>query len=126
MHQFIFEQSLKFSWGRCRSGSPGEHRWHHAELIEQFSVLMGAILATPIRVVYQSARWAFCRHTPKQRLADQVFGRALAHGVAHQVATEQIFVACQIEPILISRDVGDVSHPDLIWDDRLEFLLQLV
>ena len=87
---------------------------------------MGAILATPIRVVYQSARWAFCRHTPKQRLADQVFGHALAHGVAHQVTTEQIFVACQIEPILISRDVGDVSHPDLIWDDRLEFLLQLV
>ena len=68
----------------------------HTEPIEQFSVLMGAILATPIRVVYQSAQWPFCRPTPKQRLADQVSGHALAHGVAHQVATEQIFVACQI------------------------------
>lgn len=87
---------------------------------------MGAILATPIRVVDQSAWWAFCRHTAKQRLADQVFGHALAHGVAHQVATEQIFVACQIESTLIRRDVGNVGHPDLIGGGRLEFLLQQV
>ena len=82
---------------------------------------MGAILATPIRVVYQSARWAFCRHTSKKRLADQVSGHALAHGVAHQVATEQIFVACQVESTIISRDVGDVGHPDLIWGVAMNF-----
>jgi hypothetical protein len=103
---------------------PARHRWHHAELIKQFSVPMDAILATPTRVVYQSARWAYCRHTPKQRLADQVSGHALVHGIAHEVYTEQIFVACQIELTLISWDVGDVGHTDLIGDGRLEFLLQ--
>lgn len=87
---------------------------------------MSAILATPIRVAYQSARWAFCRYTAKQRLAIQVFGHALANGVAHQIATEQIFVACQIEPTLIRRDVDDVGHPNLIRGGCLECLLQKV
>ena len=76
MHQFIFKQSLAFHGGVVVAVPSARHRWHHAELIEQFSVLMGAILATPIRVVYQSARWAFCHHTPKQRLANQVSGYA--------------------------------------------------
>ena len=47
-------------------------------------------------------------------------GVSVRAAVAHQVATEQIFVACQVESTLISRDVGDVGHPDLIWGGRLE------
>ena len=45
MHQFIFEQSPEaFHGGVVVAVPPARHRWHHAELIEQFSVLMGAIL----------------------------------------------------------------------------------
>jgi hypothetical protein len=76
--------------------SPARHRGHHAKLIEQFPVFMRAILASPVGMMDQPTGWAFRRNATKQGLADQFFGHALAHGVAHQVAAEQVFVACQI------------------------------
>ncbi len=78
-------------------------------MVKQFPVFMGTVLATPVRVVNQPARRTFLCDTTKQGLADQVFGHALAHGVAHQVAAEQVFVTRQIEPSFIGRDVGDVG-----------------
>jgi len=57
-------------------------------LIEQLSVLQGTVLAATARVMYQSSLGALLSDAAKQRLADQVFGYALAHGVTHQIATE--------------------------------------
>lgn len=48
MHQFIFEQSPEaFHGGVVVAVPPARHRWHHAELIEQFSVLMGKYWLNP-------------------------------------------------------------------------------
>ena len=72
---------------------------------------MSAVLATSIRVVNQAGREAgvFLQH-PGKRLTDQVLGHPLAHGIARQIATKQILVACQVKPTLVSRDVGDVGN----------------
>lgn len=43
-HQFIFEQSPEAFHGGVAVAVPtARHRWQHAELIEQFSEIMGAI-----------------------------------------------------------------------------------
>ena len=80
---------------------------------------MATILATPIRMMQQPRFWLVTPVGGTQRIRHQRLGHAAIHCPADNLAGVQIFEGCQIEPALIGRDLGDVSHPDLIRRGRL-------
>ena len=57
---------------------------------------------------------SFDRHRFKQRLADQIPGHPIAHGVADNFAGTDILVAGQVKPPFIGGNRGDVRQPNLI------------
>jgi hypothetical protein len=57
--------------GRCRSSSPCATWMPHAELRDQFAVVVGTVLAATIRVQNQPWRGPFAAHRPPQCLRRQ-------------------------------------------------------
>ena len=64
--------------------------------------------------------WFGGLYRPQQRLNDQVFGHAHAHGVADDFAGAQILVPDQVEPALIGGDIGYIAQPgrDGAWASK--------
>ncbi len=74
----------------------------------------------------QACRRPLPFHRFPQSLADQFLRHSRAHGIADDLAGKHIFDACEVQPTLISRNVGDVTHPHLARLGRFELLVQQV
>lgn len=61
-----------------------------------------------------------------QGIANQVGRHAFVHGPADHHPRIQIDDHCQIQPAFLRMQVGDVTHPFLIWRRCLEILLEQV
>lgn len=80
VHQFILERSPEtFHRGVVPAISLAAHGCGHAKLLQQFLVIMRAVLAAAIRVENQAPGRTLGGSTPEQRLHDQVFRHPLAH-----------------------------------------------
>src|SRR5512139_1167123 len=66
------------------------------------------------------------RHRPEERLLDQVLRYPVTKGIADHLFAEKVLVPRKIQPPLVSRDVGDVTHPYPIRPQHLEVLSQKV
>ena len=90
--------------------SSSAHGGFDPQAFEHPSILLGAILAALIRVM-QKTRGRLCGFDrPQQRLHDQIFGHAPAHGVTDDFPRAQLLVPDQVEPALIGGHIG-VSSP---------------
>jgi hypothetical protein len=96
------------------------------KLIEEIAVFMRAILAPPVRMMNQPRQRPLARHSPEQRLTDQILGDPGSHGISHDLSAVHILVPCQIEPAFLCRDVGDITELDLIRRCRLKLLLKQI
>src|SRR6266568_7498544 len=76
----------------------------HFKLIEQLAVIMGAILATSIRVMNQPWRRTLGLHGPEQRLPNQLLRHPFSHGVTDDFTGENILDPCQIKPAFTRRN----------------------
>lgn len=102
------------------------HRCLHAELRDQFAIVVGAILAATVRVQNQPWRRPLSSNGPPQRLRRELLRHPRPKRIAHHLACEDVLDAGQIEPSFIGGDVGNVAHPGFVRARRGEGLFQQV
>lgn len=127
VHQLVFQSPPEtLDRGIIVAVAAAAHGDLHAELLKQFAVLQGAILAAPVGVVDQACRRPLGCDCAEKGLADQILRHSLAHCVAHDLSGEEVFVAGKIQPTLGGWDIGDIGHPDLVRGFGHKVLLQKV
>ena len=72
---------------------------------------MGAILASPIRVMDQSLFRAFHGYSLKQGFGYQALCYTWSHSLTHYRSGVQTLVSSKIKPTLISGNIGNISNP---------------
>ena len=87
---------------------------------------MSTVLAATVRMMYQTGRRSLRCNRAEQRLHHQMLRHALAHGVADQLAAEQIFQVGEVQPAFVGRDIRDFATLGLIWRGCGEILVQQV
>lgn len=83
-------------------------------------------LATLIRVMYQGAGLTASPRSHQQCVAHHLGLHGVAHRPPHDAARVQVHHRCRIQPALSRPDIGEVSHPLLVWTTGLEVALQMV
>ena len=102
------------------------HGCPHAELRDQFPIVVSAILAASVRVENQPWRRPLSANSPPQRLRCQFLRHARAERVADHLTGEDVLDARQVEPSFVGGDIRDIADPGFVWSRRREGLLQQV
>jgi len=106
--------------------SLARHGSLHAELRNQFAVIICTVLRAAVGVVNQARRWSLAAHRTPQSLRRQILRHSRPHRIPHQFAGEDVLYACEIKPSFICHDVGNVGDPHFIRSCRLEGLVQQI
>src|SRR4030067_3020826 len=75
-------------------------------------------------MVNQPFNRVFGCHSLEQGLTDQIPGQALSHGIANNISCKEILVSSYVQPALVSRHIGYITHPYLIRRGSLKLLSQ--
>ena len=100
------------------------HRHLQSKPVHEISVIVGAVLTAPIRVVNQPLSWAFGVYSLKQRLADQISGQPLSHRIADDIAAKEILMASNIQPAFVGGYIGYIACPHFIRGSNRKLLTQ--
>jgi len=124
MNHFVLQAAPEAFHRRVVVAVPlARHGCTHAELSDQFSIVVGAVLAASVRVKNQPWRRPLCANGPPQRLRRQLLRHPRAERVAHHLARKNVLDTGQVEPSFVGGDVRDVADPGFVWSRRREGLL---
>src|SRR5471030_841203 len=87
---------------------------------------MSTVLTSTVRMMNQAFLGAFVAHSTPQSLRRESLRHALTHGVSNQLAGEDVLIAGDVEPSLVSGTIGDVCHPGFVWPRWRERLVEQI
>ena len=115
MQTFRFERAKEtLHWRIVPTVSFATHRGRHSVASLQCAVGAAAILAATVRAVHQPGLWLLAPIRCTQSIRDQRFRHAAVHRPADDFTGVKILNRRQKEPTFVARNVGDITHPDLI------------
>lgn len=90
------------------------HGTDHAVLFEPGLEGMAGILTAAIRMMQQSRLWPLAKPGHRQRIGDHVSAHARLDRPAYDLSVEQVHHNGQIQPALLSPQIGQIRCPHLV------------